>query len=49
MRKLATIFANPKIPSIQEYYEPWTYDYEMLTSSPLQEYTPVARPRSLIW
>jgi nitrate reductase beta subunit len=47
-RKLLTIFANPKLPSIDDYYEPWTYDYDTLTSAPLQEHTPVARPRSLI-
>jgi nitrate reductase / nitrite oxidoreductase, beta subunit len=47
-RKLLTIFANPKMPSIQDYYEPWTYDYETLTNAPLQEHTPVACPRSLI-
>ncbi len=47
-RKLLTIFSNPKLPSIQDYYEPWTYDYETLTNAPLQEHTPVARPKSLI-
>jgi nitrate reductase beta subunit len=48
LRKLLTIFSNPKLPSINDYYEPWTYDYDNLTSAPLQEHTPVARPRSLI-
>jgi nitrate reductase beta subunit len=48
LRKLLTIFSNPKLPSIQDYYEPWTYDYETLTNAPLQEHTPVARPKSLI-
>jgi nitrate reductase beta subunit len=48
LKKLATIFSNPKLPSLQDYYEPWTYDYETLTTSPLQKHTPVARPRSLI-
>ena len=48
LQKLLTIFANPKLPAIGDYYEPWTYDYETLTSAPLQEHTPVARPRSLI-
>jgi nitrate reductase / nitrite oxidoreductase, beta subunit len=48
LKNLRTIFSSPKLPSIQEYYEPWTYDYETLTSSPLQEHTPVARPKSLI-
>ncbi|MFI0356032.1 nitrate reductase subunit beta [Actinomadura sp. 9N407] len=47
-RKLLTIFSNPKLPGIDDYYEPWTYDYETLTSAPLQEHTPVARPKSLI-
>jgi nitrate reductase / nitrite oxidoreductase, beta subunit len=48
LRKLATIFSNPLMPSIQDYYEPWTYDYDTLTNAPLQEHTPVARPKSLI-
>jgi nitrate reductase beta subunit len=48
LRKLLTIFSNPKLPNINDYYEPWTYDYENLISAPLQEHTPVARPRSLI-
>jgi len=48
LRKLLTIFSNPKLPGIDDYYEPWTYDYETLTTAPLQEHTPVARPRSLI-
>ena len=48
LKKLLTIFSNPKMPSIQDYYEPWTYDYETLTNAPLQEHTPVARPVSLI-
>ncbi|HEY8480815.1 MAG TPA: nitrate reductase subunit beta, partial [Spirillospora sp.] len=48
LRKLLTIFANPKLPGIRDYYEPWTYDYENLTSAPLQEHTPVARPKSLL-
>jgi nitrate reductase beta subunit len=47
-KKLATIFSNPKLPSIDEYYEPWTYDYATLTEAPAQQHTPVARPKSLI-
>jgi nitrate reductase beta subunit len=47
-KKLITIFANPKLPALDDYYEPWTYDYETLTNAPLQEHTPVARPKSLI-
>ncbi|MET7999596.1 nitrate reductase subunit beta [Nonomuraea glycinis] len=48
LRKLFTIFANPLMPSINDYYEPWTYDYDRLFSAPATEDTPVARPRSLI-
>jgi len=46
--KLANIFSNPKLPSIEDYYEPWTYDYETLLNAPAQEHFPVARPISLI-
>ncbi len=48
LKNLLTIFSSPNMPSIQDYYEPWSYDYETLTNAPLQEHTPVARPRSLI-
>lgn len=48
LKNLMTIFASPKQPSIDEYYEPWTYDYENLTDAPLQEHTPVVRPKSLL-
>jgi nitrate reductase beta subunit len=49
IKKLVNIFSNPLMPSIQDYYEPWTYDYEHLTTAPAgQTTTPVARPKSLI-
>jgi nitrate reductase / nitrite oxidoreductase, beta subunit len=48
LKNLLTVFASPKMPSLDEYYEPWTYDYENLTDAPLQEHSPVARPKSLI-
>ncbi|WP_221652930.1 nitrate reductase subunit beta, partial [Actinotalea ferrariae] len=48
LKNLMTVFASPKQPSLDEYYEPWTYDYENLTNAPLQEHSPVARPKSLI-
>ncbi|GAA6525859.1 nitrate reductase subunit beta [Intrasporangium sp. DVR] len=47
-KKLATIFSNPKLPSIQDYYEPWTYDYATLLNSPTTTTFPVAKPKSLI-
>jgi nitrate reductase / nitrite oxidoreductase, beta subunit len=46
LKKLLTIFWNPDMPAIDDYYEPWTYDYETLTDAPLSAHDPVARPRS---
>ncbi len=47
-RKLLSIFSNPLLPNIKDYYEPWTYDYENLISAPLGDDFPVARPKSLL-
>lgn len=46
--KLLNIFHNPNLVPIDEYYEPWTYEYENLINSPEQEHQPVARPKSQI-
>ncbi|MEU8047928.1 nitrate reductase subunit beta [Micromonospora echinofusca] len=48
LKKMFGIFANPKLPSMQDYYEPWTYDYEHLLTAPAGDDTPVARPKSLL-
>ena len=32
MKKLLTIFSNPDLPAIDDYYEPFTYDYETLVT-----------------
>ncbi len=48
LQKLATIFFSPVQPTLEDYYEPWTYDYENLISAPLGDDIPVARPKSLI-
>jgi nitrate reductase beta subunit len=45
---LAKIFANPHLPEIDDYYEPFTFDYEHLHNAPASRAAPVARPRSLI-
>src|SRR5690606_22908726 len=47
-KKLLSIFASPVQPGLDDYYEPWTYDYENLIQSPLTDDFPVARPKSLI-
>ena len=41
-----TIFSNPKMPSIHDYYEPWTYDYETLLGSPRRRRTSLSRGRT---
>jgi nitrate reductase beta subunit len=42
------IFANPNLPQIDDYYEPFTFDYDHLQSAPEMQHAPTARPRSLI-
>ena len=47
--KLLNIFHNPDLPGLEDYYEPWTYEYDMLLSAPANSpHVPVARPKSLI-
>ncbi len=47
-RVLANIFANPDLPEIDDYYEPFDFDYQHLHTAPKAEHQPVARPRSLV-
>ncbi len=47
-RTLANIFANPNLPLIDDYYEPFTFDYEHLHKSPESKTMPTARPVSVI-
>lgn len=46
--RLKNIFFNPDQPTIDDYYEPWDYDYEKLQQSPERKHQPVARPKSQI-
>lgn len=46
--RLKNIFHNPDQPTIDDYYEPWDYDYEKLQQSPELKHQPVARPKSKI-
>lgn len=48
MGVITKIFANPVVPQIDDYYEPFTFDYEHLHSAPEGKHIPTARPRSLI-
>ncbi len=46
--RLLNLFYNPHQPGIDDYYEPWTYNYETLTNSPRRKHQPVARPKSTL-
>ncbi|MEU0500105.1 nitrate reductase subunit beta [Nocardia sp. NPDC005998] len=48
LKRLLNIFANPDLPTVSDYYEPWSYDYDNLLSAPALDTSPVARPKSLI-
>lgn len=47
-RILANIFGNPHLPEIDDYYEPFTFDYEHLQNASEKKAMPTARPRSVI-
>ena len=36
------------MPLIKDYYEPWTYNYEHLTTAKEGKHSPVAKAHSLI-
>ncbi|WP_028201874.1 nitrate reductase subunit beta [Paraburkholderia nodosa] len=48
LKVLANLFANPNLPGIDDYYEPFTYDYEHLQKARLSQTPPTARPVSVI-
>jgi nitrate reductase beta subunit len=45
---LKNIFSNPYLPTMDDYYEPWTYRYDDLFSAPAGDDQPVARPISAV-
>lgn len=48
LKILANMFANPNLPQIDDYYEPFTYDYEHLQNAPKMPTPPTARPVSVL-
>ena len=48
LKGLANIFYNPHLPSLDDYYEPFTYKYEDLFNAPESDDQPTARPVSMI-
>ncbi len=47
-RILANIFGNPNMPEIDDFYEPFDFDYDHLKSAPEMDAFPTARPRSKV-
>ena len=45
---LMKLFANPDMPEIDDYYEPFTFDYGYLQNAPESKHIPTARPYSAI-
>lgn len=45
---LGNIFFNPNLPTMDDYYEPWTYDYQHLFDAPEGDDQPTARAISLV-
>lgn len=48
IQKLANIFYNPDMATIDDYFEPWTHDFARLHFAPRTKNLPVARPKSKI-
>ena len=47
-RLISKIFANPDLPEIDDYYEPFTFEYERLQKAPESKHMPTARAHSVI-
>lgn len=47
-RTVFNIYHNPSMPTMDDYYEPWTYDYQNLFNAPEGPDQPTARPLSMV-
>ena len=47
-QSIFNIFHHPHMPTMDDYYEPWTYDYQELFNAPPGDDQPVARPISMV-
>ena len=45
---LGNLFFNPYLPTMDDYYEPWTYRYQDLFTAPAGDDQPTARPISMV-
>jgi nitrate reductase beta subunit len=47
-RTVTNIFHHPHQPTMDDYYEPWTYDYQHLFNAPEGDDQPTAKPISMV-
>jgi nitrate reductase beta subunit len=47
-KTLFNIYHNPSMPTMDDYYEPWTYKYDELFTAPEGDDQPTARPISMV-
>ncbi len=48
METITNIFHNPNMPTMDDYYEPWSYRYKDLFDSPQSDDQPTAKPVSMV-
>jgi len=48
VRTFFNIYHNPNMPTMDDYYEPWTYDYQHLFNAPEGPDQPTALPVSMV-
>lgn len=48
LRGYSNIFFQPHLPTMDDYYEPWTYKYDDLFNAPASDDQPTAMPVSLV-
>ena len=47
-KTITNIFHNPDMPTLDDYYEPWTYKYKELFDAPAGDDQPTAKPVSMV-
>jgi nitrate reductase beta subunit len=48
LKTIFNIYHNPSMPTMDDYYEPWTYDYQNLFNAPEGSDQPTAQPISMV-
>ncbi len=47
-KSVTNLFHHPNLPTMDDYYHPWTYDYQHLFNAPEGPDQPTARPISMV-